>query len=62
VLKKALQDFIKPHREKWLIAVRGKLTQKTNKTTMQAVLLDRTLGFTLRIPSNAPDVHVEVEG
>jgi hypothetical protein len=62
VSKKALQDFIEPHKEKWLIAVHGKLTQKTNKNTMRAVLLDRALSFTLRAPSmksNGPDLHVE---
>jgi hypothetical protein len=47
----ALQNFVKTHREKWPTAVHGKFTEKTNMRTMRAVLLDRALGFTIRVPS-----------
>jgi hypothetical protein len=32
----------------------GKFTQKTNMAKMQAVLLDRSLGFKTRLPSLQP--------
>jgi hypothetical protein len=47
--KSALQDLVRAQNDKWPVVARGKFTQKTNMSTMRAVLLDRDLGFTIRI-------------
>jgi hypothetical protein len=53
--KAALQDLIKARLDKWPIVAHGNFSQKTNMTTMCAVLHDPELRFTIRVPSTPDD-------
>lgn len=45
-----LQNFIIPQKSKWPVGSMGKFTQKTNMSKMRAVLLNRSIGFTISAP------------
>ncbi|KAH9178191.1 hypothetical protein EDB89DRAFT_1152073 [Lactarius sanguifluus] len=60
--KATLQQIIKRQKEKWPTLTLGKLSQKTNKATMCAALLDQELGFTVRARALEPVPESQDEG
>jgi hypothetical protein len=56
-----LQDFVLPQQNLWPIQLMGKFMQKTNMAKMQAILLDRSLGFKTHVLSLQPPLKTVPE-